>query len=124
MRFGRDCLEVAGSQAVPDLPELGEESPRDGALEIRDAATTGARSGTDLARRHERMMKAPARDRLVVVEEQFAHAVENRAIRGRVVAVQRRQRLDATLAQLRAVANGRVEPLRAHRRAERGEERR
>ena len=102
----------------PDLPQLLIEAPVDRRAQVLDAARA-ARAGAaaDLARRHQRVVEAPALDRLVVVDEQLADLVARGAQRVvLVVAVEVGERGDALRAvllaerQARARAEALVEP--------------
>ena len=93
----------AESEREPDVPELREEAPVDVRAQVRDARRA-ARAGprADLARGHQRVVVAPARDALVVVDEQLGDLVPGRAQRvAGVVAVERGERLQPRVAVLR-----------------------
>ena len=78
------------------------------ALEVLDAGrAAGAGARADLARRHQRVMVAPARGALVVVEQQLGDVVPGGPQRvAGVVAVERRQRRQPLVAFVRQLEPG------------------
>ena len=75
-------------QRDPDRPQLVVEALVDRAAQVLDPArAAGALPLADLARRHQRVVEAPALHRLVVVDEQLADLVADGA--QRVVVVRR-----------------------------------
>ena len=89
-------------------------------LEIGDAeAATGPGPSADLARSHLGMVEAPPRDRLIVIEEELAHVMQDGTLRRRVIAIQVGERDDAPLTQRGVIAVRRVDAVRAQAGAER-----
>src|SRR5205807_9160486 len=81
------------SQQRPYLPQLWEEATVDGGAKIVDAeAASRAATRADLPGRHQAVMEPPPRNRLVVIDEELAHLVQQSAVGSRMIPVQRRQR--------------------------------
>ena len=108
-RSGRRSLSgYRQIQCGPGRPTTPEEPPVDGAPQVVDAArAAGPRPGPDLARRHQRVVVAPAPDRLVVVDQQLGDLWSSGARGSPVVAVE---------AGERRVARAPVRPAAARRR--------
>ena len=97
---------AAALERDPHVPEVGEEAPVDGRAQVGHAGrAAGPGPRADLARRHQRVVVAPAPDPLVVVHQQLRDLVPGGPQRVGVVAVELGERRHARVAivrQLRA----------------------
>ena len=110
---------AAALERDPHVPEVGEEAPVDGRAQVGHAGrAAGPGPRADLARRHQGVVVAPARDPLVVVHQQLGDLVPGGPQRVGVVAVELGERRHARVAILRQLQPGaeRLVERRARRR--------